>query len=383
MSTTPVALNRQDFIKLSTEELRKIVASPERLLEANTMLAQEETPAPVTDTPVVDTPVVAAPDAVKLEADRLAAEKTASDLAIAASKTAEQEAYKSAGLTVETDAAGNITKIVKTYQARDEAGNPIGRPTYLEAKNWAELSVKQQNAHEHAVRFGERVKKQQVTKKTDTPPVATLTEEELLRLQEDLKSEDRAVATKAADQVRRNDEQKKFAEADKAIEDARQAKVSYAFLTKHVSDYNNCQANNKLLTDYIRDNHLEWTEDNLEAALVQVESQLAEKDKPAPRVPDNPAIVTPAPVVPPPATVAPPAPPVVPNNPAPPAARPGVNGGLVPGEQSASRPTGQPKGLTKKDIQDMPPAEYRRRLKDPKFVAEVNALRIKGGLSQR
>lgn len=373
-------LKREDFLKLSTEELKKIVADPERLSEANEMLAQEIEPtAPVTqevsEAPVPD-------DAAKIEADRVAAEAAKLEADKTAAKLAEQEAYKAAGLTVETDSAGNITKIIKTYQARDESGNPIGRPTYLEAKNWAELSVKQQNAHEHAVRFGERVKKQQITKKTDVAPVQTLSDAELQKLQDELKSEDRDVAAKAAEQVRRNDEAKKFAEADKAIEDARQAKVSYAFLTRHVNDYNNCQANNKLLSDYIHDNKLEWTEDNLEAALIAVESQLAEKDQPAPVVPANPAPVTPAPVVPPPAPVATPVPPAVPNNPAPPAARPGVNGGLVPGDQSAPRPSSQPKGLTKEDVQKMSREEFRRRMKDPKFQAEVNALKIRNGLRQ-
>ena len=374
-------LKREDFLKLSTEELKKIVADPDKLSEVNAMLAEPSEPVdPVA--PVADPPTPTPDDAAKIEADRVAAEAAELEADKTAAKLAEQEAYKAAGLTVETDSAGNITKIIKTYQARDESGNPIGRPTYLEAKNWAELSVKQQNAHEHAVRFGERVKKQQITKKADVAPVQTLSDAELQKLQDELKSEDRDVAAKAAEQVRRNDEAKKFAEADKAIEGARQARVSYAFLTKHVNDFNNCQANNKLLSDYIYDNKLEWTEDNLEAALIAVESQLAEKEQPAPVVPANPVPVTPAPVVPPPATVATPVPPAVPNNPAPPAARPGVNGGLIPGDQSAPRPSSQPKGLTKEDVQKMSREEFRRRMKDPKFQAEVNALKIRNGLRQ-
>ena len=374
-------LKREDFLKLSTEELKKIVADPDKLSEVNAMLAEPSEPVDPA-APVADPPTPTPDDAAKIEADRVAAEAAELEADKTAAKLAEQEAYKAAGLTVETDSAGNITKIIKTYQARDESGNPIGRPTYLEAKNWAELSVKQQNAHEHAVRFGERVKKQQITKKADVAPVQTLSDAELQKLQDELKSEDRDVAAKAAEQVRRNDEAKKFAEADKAIEDARQAKVSYAFLTKHVNDFNNCQANNKLLSDYIHDNKLEWTEDNLEAALIAVESQLAEKEQPAPVVPANPVPVTPAPVVPPPATVATPVPPAVPNNPAPPAARPGVNGGLVPGDQSAPRPSSQPKGLTKEDVQKMSREEFRRRMKDPKFLAEFNALKIRNGLRQ-
>ncbi len=392
MSTPSAPLTRESYLKMSTEELKRIVHDPQKLLEANALLGAEVetpvvldeqlaiTPEPTPEPTAEDIAAAETATAEKAEGDRIAAEAAEAEADKASAKAALELAYKNAGISVETDANGNITKIIKRYQTLDESGAPIGRPTYLEATSWLELSVKEKAAHEHAVRYGERVKKQQVTKKKDTPsPVQTLTEAELLKLQDDLKSEDRDAAEKAAEKIRRNDEVKRFTDAEVAIENARQAQVSYKFLSKHISDYNNCLANNKLIDDYIKDNQLEWTEDNLEVALNAVESQLAPKEQPAAPEPINPVPVPPAPVAPPPAIVAPPAPPAA-SIPTPSAPRPGVNGGLVPGAQSAPRPTGQPKGLTKKDIKDMPPAEYRRRLKDPKFVAEVNALRIKGGL---
>jgi len=380
-------------MKLSVEELKKVVSDPARLAEANALLNGSVEPV---EPASIETPPTPEEVAVQAEADRVAAEtarieaeKVAqAEAAKAAAKVAEEEAYKAAGVTVLTDADGNITKIIKTYQARDEAGSPIGRPTYLEAKTWVELSVKQQNAHENAVRFAERLKKQKVTVKKDEPQVVqTLSEQELLQLQEDLKSEDHEKAAKAADKVRLNNEAKRLAAADKAIEDARQAQESYKFLVNHVQDFNRCEANIKLLSDYIDEHNLVWTAENLEAAFLATELQQAPKEpvvvEPAPKepvvpsAPANPAPVAPAPVAPPPAPVATPAPPAAPNPPAPPAPRPGVNGSLVPGAQSAPRPTGQPQGLTKADIKKMSREEYKRRLKDPKFVAEVNALLAK------
>lgn len=377
MSTQPGPLTRKQLLSLPPAELAKIVSDPVKLAEANAILnspEEEEVVPPV----VVDEDAALAAKAAEDEAARVSAEAAAKvEADKATAKAAEQEAYKAAGVTVDTDANGNITKIVKTYQARDDAGNPIGRATYLEAKSWLELSIKQQAAHENAVRFAERVKKQaaKVTvKKEDPNQPKALSEDELLQLQEELKGEDREKAAQAAEKVRANDETKRLLDADKAIEDARQAKCSFEFLTRHINDYKRCEANNKMLTDYIHDNQLEWNQDNLELAFIALQSQFAPLEQPAPPAPVNPPAAVPAVVTPPPVAAAPPAPPAAPNPPAPPAPRPGVNGGLVPGQQSAARPTGQPPGLTKADIKNMSRDEYRRRLKDPKFVSEVNAL---------
>src|SRR5271157_1853519 len=53
-------------------------------------------------------------------------------------------------------------KIVREYQVRDEEGNPIGRPTHLEAWTTDEMYEKMQTAHENATRAFHRLKKQKL-----------------------------------------------------------------------------------------------------------------------------------------------------------------------------------------------------------------------------
>src|ERR1017187_1576512 len=308
MSTQSTPLTRKSYLEMSTEDLRKIVADPQRLAEANAIISGESVSEVVPDPLVVPDPVAVVPDESQVEADRLAAEaklaedqivadKAAADAADVAVALAEEQAYKDAGVSVVKDSSGNITKLVLTYQARDEAGNPIGRSTYLEGKSWLELVTKERAAHENAVRFSERLKKQKVTiKKEDPNEVKPLTEAELVQFQEDLKGEDRDKSAKAAKQIRE-------VEANNAIRGAAEAKASYEFLTAHIQDYDRCEANNKVLADYIRGNNLEWNLENLEFALTSLGSQLAPKEQPVP-TPINPVVVTTAPIVPPPAIVA-------------------------------------------------------------------------------
>lgn len=281
MSTETAPLTRKAFKDMSVEELKKIVNDPTRLMEANNIL-DGSVVLEIVETPPDAPSVVLSPEdeaAALVEADRIAAETATAEADEAVRKETEKaaeavkaaelaEAYKAAGVSVETDATGNITKLVMNYQARDEAGNAIGRSTYLEAKTWFELVTKQRAAHENAVRFAERLKKQKLTiRKEDPNEPKALTEEELVQLQEDLKGEDRAKATKAADQIRSND-------VDKAITAAREAKASFEFLAAHLQDYNRCEANNKMLSEYVRGNNLEWTPSNLELAFIAIETQL-------------------------------------------------------------------------------------------------------------
>ena len=59
-------------------------------------------------------------------------------------------------------------KIVVDYQATDEDGRPIGRPTHIEGWTWEEVSKKQQDAHVNAVRYAERVKSNRVKQSAAT-----------------------------------------------------------------------------------------------------------------------------------------------------------------------------------------------------------------------
>ena len=213
--STPAVLTRDSFLKMSTEDLKKIVGDPTKLQEANAILdgsvvievLPDDAPTLEPEAPPLSSEEEAAQAEAVIAEAQAATDKIAADKA-AADKVAEDEEYKAAGITVVKDASGNITKIVMTYQARDEAGNPIGRPTYLEAKSWFELTTKQRAAHENAVRFAERIKKQKLTVKRDDPnEPKQLTEDEFKALQEDLKGEDRDKASSAAKQLRDNDAQ--------------------------------------------------------------------------------------------------------------------------------------------------------------------------------
>src|SRR5579863_10394378 len=307
--------------------------------------------------------------AAEAEAQRAATEQeAASQAAQAAAQVAENEQLRAAGITVVRDSNGGITKLIEDYQVKDEHGNSIGRPTHLEARSWLELIAKQKEAHEHATRAFHRLKAQKIAFKEPQQPVVTgqLSDVELLAAMKDLKSDDPQKQLEAIRKVQQNDVAKRDAEA---AELRRQEEVSRRFLANHKNDFNNCKANIELVKEFFLENpELAWTDDNLEICLHAIESKLAPVEPVVPTVTVNP---TPAPVVAPvpPAstsvTVQPTVEPTavqsrasVPAQVAPAAAnpptatpRPGVNGGLVPGETSASRPgPAKPNELSAEEI---------------------------------
>lgn len=365
------APTREQILSWPAAEMLKFMKDPEK----RTIIEQ------VWNTPVVDQ------DA--LEEQRLADEATAQ---IAASEAA--AAAEEARLAAEAAAAQKAaetpapTKIVVEYQTRDENGNPIGRPTHLEADSWEEMSQKQQAAHENAARHIEKLKSRKPTFKKDEPqPEVGLTEQEILQLAQEL-NPDPEQAKKAADAVRKSSVADKIEEATRkareAEEYARGQAVSYEFMKNHLQDFNPCQANSDVLTEYMKENDLTWTVDNLEIAFAATESRLARPVSvivpPAANPPAQAPVAAAVPAaevtVAPPAAVAPTAvaaPTVVANPPA--AARRVPDGGLQPGQLSG-RPgvAAQPVGLTKRDIQKMPREEYKLKIKDPKFRAAVERL---------
>lgn len=294
----------------------------------------------------------------KLETDRIAAEE--------AVKKAAEEAAKP-------------KKIVVDYQARDEAGNPIGRPTHLEAASWEEMSEKQKTAHIEATRALDRLKKRKDTatfKKEEVAP-AELSDEELIAVAEQLRSDDADIALAAQRKIDANSIIKDRLLARKEREDARQERESFIFMKRHLSDFNACEANGAILAQYIKENNLDWTADNLEIAFASTESQLAQVETPAPVVPVTvpPVANTPAPV-PAEATVVPavPAQPVAaaPNPPAAPV-RKVPNGGLVPGETLTGRTSvPKPTGLTMRDINKWDGPTMRKEMESsPRRRAEI------------
>lgn len=311
------------------------------------------------------------------------AAKAAADEAEAVRVAAEIEAAQVAARAAE-EAAKN-KKIVLEYQVKDEDGNPLGRPTHLEAVSEEEMRAKIIEAHVQATRAFHRLKKQKVTTFKDlqphTPtPVAAMSDAELLAAARDLKSDDPKVALEAHRKLNDAETKRIQAEADEKLaatnELRRQEQASYQFLRNHPTDFNNCQANVLLIKEYFESNQLPWTLDNLEIAFHALESELAPVVPVAPAVPANPApapapVVSTqvvAPVVQPPPTA--PAQPVVPN-PAPAAPRPGVNGGIIPGQTSAVRPAAKSSGLTMAEIHSWDGPTMRAKMRNPQQRAEI------------
>jgi hypothetical protein len=402
MSATPV-ISKAMFKNMSREELKKLVSDPAKLAEMNAFLQSPEgrgvvdeivsdTVDPeITPDPEVVEPVVELDDAAKVEADRVAAEQQITQNAILdEAAKAEAEALLAAGITVYKDVNGSITKIVQDYQVDDGHGNPVGRPTHLEAYSWPELSRKQREAHTHATRAFSRLKDQKTTFKKPEPVrpasnVPLLSDEDRIQAALDLNSDDENVVIKAdrklrADQILRD--QKKETE-DR--ERARQKAVSDEFKIRHQHDFNPCQANAGFIGAYIADNKLEWTTDNLELAfaatepqLVPVQAPVVEETTPVAANPQEVSTVVepvaPAAVIlpPPAATAVVPAAPAVAANPQPPARRPGVNASLQPGQPTGQRPVAAPVGLTMKDIWNWKPEQMRKERQNPARRAEID-----------
>jgi hypothetical protein len=360
-------------------------------------------------TPAAPTPEeIAAAEAAAQEAEaaRVADETEAARVAAEAAvkKLQDEEAAK---------AAAAPKRFVYDFQARDEDGNPIGNKTHLEASSQEELDRKKEESYQQAVRAIARLKKQKPTFKAPDP--VQIPQAELDAAAKDITSEDPAVRAAAVRKLASAETEKDRAAARLEQENARQAKESYAFLKTHVADYNNCEANNTMLAQFLLDNNLEWTASNLEIALGNLEGQLAPvivrpaatpvsappAANPAPAAPPA-ASATAAPAAAPAATVAPAAPapaataPVVTAPPAPaapapaanpapapapaPMKRPGVNAGIVPGQTlSGAAPVAKTAAQTRaelvKELKNMSADEMKRRHKlDPKFYEKVNAI---------
>jgi len=360
----------------------------------------------------------------KAAADKVAADKIAAD--VAAKSEAEKKSLEDAQRIIAEEAAKPKEKIIREYQNRDEAGNPIGRPTHLEADSWEEMAEKLQACHENAVRFAERMKKRASIKpefKQPEVPIELLSEEQLLKIQKDLESKDEIAQSKAKVAFELNEARKLQLKNRRQEDFNRGQAVSLEFRKNH-PEFNACEANAKILGDYIQENKLEWTVDNLELAFAEREKELA------PRVENNPPQVadttaadaeaarvqaeaeatakaaaeveakkkieqeqaaanTAAATAPVAATASaaastPVEAPVAAINPPELPARKLPAAGIEPGTLHGGRATGttKPAGLTKQEVARMTNtpegrATFRRKLKDPNFVKQLNAIGIK------
>ena len=373
--------------------LNALFATPEGMQIAHEMINDPDY------IPVSKRPVDPAEAAQIAEDLRIAEEQAELD------RKAAEEAVAEAAPVVEVPPVAPIEekkKIVVDYQVRDEQGNPIGRPTHIEGWSWEEVSKKQVAAHENAVRYAERVKKNKARDIEVTTENKQLSEQAATSAKEATAAVE--TATKENDPAKLQEAIRKTAKADRDAELAIQAAkqkgqlIANAWLADHKEDFLQCDANTKIIGEWMAANGLTLTYENLENAYAANETKLVKPsarpvEEPAVEAPNAPAAApaataAPAPVIPAPApVVAVPAPatppasqPVVPapsptpvaapNTPA--ARRPGVNGSLPPGTLTAARPAAQQVPETtsidafKKEVDKMPGKEFRQKVASSK-----------------
>ena len=242
----------------------------------------------------------------KAAADKAAAEKAAAD-------AAEQEKQLAEKARIAEEAAHPKTKIVKEYQVRDEEGNPIGRPTHLEADSWEEMSEKQQAAHENAVRYAERMKKRAALRPTPAvpqAPIPILSDEQRKAFEAEAQAEG-PKAEIAKSKLEVDDANKERLQARQINEQAKIERESILFINAN-KDFYPCTGNARIMSEYLHAEGLEWNAGNLEIAYEKLASKLTSRpvEDVAPVVPANPAPVVPTPQ--PAAAATPAAPAVVP-----------------------------------------------------------------------
>lgn len=367
-------------------------------------LANDNVSAQVPEEPVVAEPAAPEPAVV----DQAAADKAAAEQAAAAEAKRLADEAEADRLALEEKQRiareARPTRIIVEYQAKDDEGRSIGRPTHLEAETFQEMIEKQKECHIQAVRYAERLKRRQSkeTPQPVEPPLPILSDADRATFTADAQSTDPAKAEIASLKLALDEAARATRAARIAEDKARGARVSYEFMGLHAHDFKPCQANAGILAQYIRDNKLDWTVENLESAFVAMESQLAPPDRPvvsfvepavvaAPtpvpvsvaQVPQStPAANTPAPapaVVPAPvaAAPAPAVPPATMPNASAPAPRKLPAGGIQPGSLHGGRPVTKTPALTRRDILRMPKDEFKYRLvRDPNFRKQCNAVGI-------
>lgn len=411
----PAPITFSDIVKWDSDEMRKRLLDPASRAEIEKVILEHEMAKSSKEVEVVEEEVVpteeekAAAEANAAEekavAEKAEAERTTVETKVAAEKAEAEKKDLEEKEKLAREAAAKSKKIVVEYQATDEEGNPIGRPTHLEAETWEEMSKKQTEAHIQATRAFHRLKAKQdkSTPRVEETPIPVMTEAERAAVIKETESTDAVKADVARLKIEVDDTRKErqATRLEKAAAEGR--RVAYEFMQRHPHDFNPCKANSEIIGAYITENKLAWTVDNLELAFEAVGSQLApvarvEVPAPAPAPTPVPIAVAPVPApvaeitqqpavnpVPAPAPAAAPVPvaaapaPAIPleaapNAPAP--ARKAPDGGIVPGETlRGNRPLAtKPAGLTKQDIAKMSRDEYKKRIKDPKFVEAVNAL---------
>jgi hypothetical protein len=407
------SLTKESIPGMTQDHLNRLLELKEPRSIVNKILFQPTDPQRVIPEPVVEVvdPEVAAQDA-QAEADRVAAE--AETVRIEAERVAaEAETVRLAAeaetlrVAAEAEAAKVVapkTKIIREYQAVDGRGNPVGKPTHLEADSPEEMMDKMQAAHMSAAAAFERLKNKKTIEAAERAPasIPIPTDAELLEVVKSLDTEkDPVKKLESIKKIASVETQKAINQANETTWKAQRQVEMIAFLNAHTHDYYNCEANTKLIVEYIDGHKLRWTKANMELAMQEVESKLAEKPSvitprtepvvekivekiqqvtPAANPPVAPATVV-APVIAPVATAVAPTP--VAQAPAAniPAVAPKIPAsGLEPGSLHGGRPaagSSKTTGLTMQDVDKADRKQFQKWTKDPVYRAQLIKLGIK------
>lgn len=300
-------------------------------------------------------------------------------------------------------------RIVREYQVRDEDGTPIGRPTHLEAYSEAEMLDKMQVAHESATRAFHRLKKQKLQFKEEEQKRILTPAEIQAAATKALEAKDAAEAEKLVRGLLESEFRQKELQLQQQKDFQEGVRIANEFVMKHLYDFNPVRSNMIALTDYLRENSLDLTLDNLEVAFIDlneqgnklapVTGQTKSVEQPtntvATTVPavsatsGTPAVEAPVvatPVIAQPVAVSAPVveatvtTPVAANQP-PATRRQGVNGSLPPGSLSVPRlipiDPAQARREFLQNFKSLSTVEMRKKLNDPQFVKQLNAYGIK------
>jgi hypothetical protein len=259
-----------------------------------------------------------------------------------------------------------IEKIIFEFQHTDENGNPLidprtGKPgfTNLTGANYQEIAEKLRDSYLNANRALARRMNHKPVPKPEQPKPPELSAEEERQAAADLQDPSKARAA-----VRKltgaDDLEARQRATDEAQYKADSSKAAYQFMSEHLSDYYPCQANSAAMSKYITDNELDpRVVENYEVAFIECLNAGKLAPRPAP-----PAAKVEEPEPPPP-----------------PPRR--ASGGIEPGSLSGQRPPKRkPNEVTKESVLEMQKtpegrAEYKKRLRDPRFVEQVNALGVR------
>jgi hypothetical protein len=265
-----------------------------------------------------------------------------------------------------------IGKYVVEYQATDADGTPIGNVTHLVADTPEEMFEKQKQAHIAAVQALARqnkafndLKARKATPIVEAPKPKQLTPEE----ERTLVQQATQPAT-AKDAIRKltgiNELEERVIRAEKAEAEARGKSIALTFMRNHLHDFYPCEANSVAMKQFLTDNNLEFTVDNLEIAFAAIGNDLAKDPKLSTQNNANNEV----------------------NNEheqtAPPSEQPRrTSFGMQPGTTTGVRPTGRAADgkMTKKDVINLlktNKAEFKRRMNDPKLKAEMDAALARG-----